>query len=233
MFTKAQKPQQPVRHVPIRRHISNCLQRIGDDEAIGNGLKYQPMLGLRISERWNRAAIACGECNPRDNGDMEFAEYKIKYAIVLPTALILGITLIVVMVFSPWAIPASAHYSPWLIVPLTLAQIGIHELTHAVVAYFAGAKPKIGLRILVAYCTFTQRINWGAYLMAAAAPLVLLTILSLSASLWPPIRIYALVFFLLNTAGSVGDAYIIALLLRQPHNAIIEDIKDGFRIYPR
>jgi hypothetical protein len=164
---------------------------------------------------------------------MKSGECKIKYAIVLPLALAVGVALLIIMLFSPWAIPANAHYSPWLIVPLALSQIGIHEATHAVVAYLAGAKPRFGVRFLVAYCTFTERITWGGYLIAAAAPLVLLTVVSLSASLWPPIRIYALVFFLLNTAGSVGDAYTIALLLRQPRNSMIEDIKDGFRVYPR
>jgi hypothetical protein len=79
-------------------------------------------------------------------------------------ALAVDVALLIIMLFSPWAIPANAHYSPWLIVPLALAQIGIREATHAVAADLFGAKPRFGVRFLVAYCTFTERATWGGYL---------------------------------------------------------------------
>ncbi len=165
--------------------------------------------------------------------DKLLGQCRINYRVVLPAACLLGMVLLAAVATIPWAMPPNSHFSAWVVAPLVLLQIVAHEAAHAAAAYLAGAKPKMGFRFLIAYCSFTQRITWMGYLLAAAAPLVMLTVASVIGALWPPARIYALIVLIVNTAGSIGDVYIIASLLRQPHNTMIEDTKDGFRVYKR
>jgi hypothetical protein len=109
--------------------------------------------------------------------------------------------------------------------PLTIV---VHELLHGLVFRLLGydvrygIAPALGAAYAAAFGQWQQR---GHNALAAAAPLVVLTALSVPLLTVPGVLSnIAFVVLLINTSGAVGDAYILYRLARMPRGTLLYDV---------
>ncbi|HMB22861.1 MAG TPA: DUF3267 domain-containing protein [Anaerolineales bacterium] len=111
----------------------------------------------------------------------------------------------------------------------------VHEAIHGFFFWvFTRSKPLFALRPLYAYAAAPDwYIPTHQYLIVALAPLVLIDILGLLAILVLPASWTFIPAFLvaLNTAGSVGDMYIVARLLRLSSGSLAKDAGDSVSFF--
>ena len=100
-----------------------------------------------------------------------------------------------------------------------------------------GARPRFGLMLLgrvalAAYCTAPgHRFGRDQYLILSAAPAVLISaagLIACWATPWAGVLVFPLAAHL---GGCVGDGAAIAKLLREPADVLVEDLRDGLRIF--
>lgn len=159
------------------------------------------------------------------------AEFQIDYTKALPIAIILGVCLMALLLAIPSAFPPSFAPLWWSILWLIGGQGLAHECTHWIVARCMGTRPRIGLGWLTAHCTFPELVRLRDYIMVAASPVAVLSVVFCVAMLWEATRGYAVLALLFNAVGSVGDLYMISFLLSQQNDTWVEDTKDGCRVY--
>lgn len=106
--------------------------------------------------------------------------------------------------------------------------IVVHELLHGLVFRLLGydvsygIAPALGAAYAAAFGQWQQR---GHNALAAAAPLVVLTAISLPLLTVPGVLSNtAFVLLLINTSGAVGDAYILYRLARMPRGTLLYDV---------
>jgi hypothetical protein len=116
-----------------------------------------------------------------------------------------------------------------------LVSIVLHELVHGAFFWlFSRSRPKFGFRAGYAYAAapgwFFPR---SQYLVIGLAPFVLLSLVGMILVTFVPIRWLAviLVGMIANASGSVGDLWIITLVLRERRKIVIEDLGDGMNFY--
>jgi len=116
-----------------------------------------------------------------------------------------------------------------------LVSIVLHELVHGAFFWlFSRSRPKFGFRAGYAYAAapgwFFPR---SQYLVIGLAPFVLLSLVGMILVTFVPIRWLAviLVGMIANASGSVGDLWIISLVLRERRKIVIEDLGDGMNFY--
>jgi hypothetical protein len=110
-----------------------------------------------------------------------------------------------------------------------------HEMLHGIFFWiFSRARPSFGVRGGYAYAAapgwyFPPR----QYAIIGLAPFIGLTILGLLLVMIVPVGFLGAVLagMVTNAAGSVGDLWIIFLVMRERRSILIEDFGDGFNFY--
>jgi hypothetical protein len=107
-----------------------------------------------------------------------------------------------------------------------------HEAVHGMVAKILGARPFYGIGQGFAYTSFHEPVTSRQYTLITAAPLVLLSVISIA--LYPVNAnwfLYILAFATTNAAGAVGDLWILRRIRHLPDDAMIFDLADGFAAF--
>jgi hypothetical protein len=118
-----------------------------------------------------------------------------------------------------------------------ILSVVLHELVHGLVMQAYGAQPRYGVlwRMLAFYATAPgQAFKRDHYLVIGLAPMIGLSLLALL-GMWvlagsPWVGLLA-ACATLNAAGSIGDLWIVAVVLRYPPHAYVVDERDGMRIF--
>lgn len=125
----------------------------------------------------------------------------------------------------------------WGIVVYVMA-VAIHELLHGVGFLIAGARPRFGVGIAgiipVAYATTSTKLRVSRMLIVAYLPLVVLSAVCIFiARQFPEYQTYALIAFVGNFAGAVGDLWIASKLWKYlPYkDVLVLDSKSGCDVY--
>lgn len=116
--------------------------------------------------------------------------------------------------------------------------IVVHELFHGFGFLIAGARPKFGVGfagvVPVAYATSDTKIRLPAMLFTAYLPFVFLSVIFLMiARLFPQYQALAMIGFISNFSGAVGDLWIASKLWKylQFKDVQVLDRKDGVEVY--
>lgn len=116
-----------------------------------------------------------------------------------------------------------------------IISIVLHELVHGAFFWlFSHSRPKFGFRGGYAYAAapgwFFPR---NQYLVIGLAPFVILSLVGMILVIFVPPRLLAviLVGMIANASGSVGDLWIISLVIRKRRKIVVEDLGDGMNIY--
>jgi hypothetical protein len=132
---------------------------------------------------------------------------------------------------------SSFNMLPILLLLLAVMALAIvlHELAHGLFFWlFARHRPEFGIGPGYAFAAMP---DWyyprGQYLVIALAPLVLLTLVGLTASVFAPQPWlnWLLVGMLINSGGAIGDMYIGWRVAREERSVLIKDSGDGFQLY--
>ena len=117
---------------------------------------------------------------------------------------------------------------PFLLTLLTVVLVlVVHEALHGVGFLLFGGRPKFGAGIkggapyLFAMCP-GKRFTWGRFLVIGALPLVVIDVAALALAGNSPLVVPAMLAFAFNTAGAVGDLWMIAVILQTPSAATFE-----------
>jgi hypothetical protein len=119
-----------------------------------------------------------------------------------------------------------------------VAAIIIHELLHGVGFMIAGARPKFGVGIAgflpIAYATSNNKVRVPNMLLVGYLPLFVLSLICVAvARVFPEYQTYALIGFIGNFSGAVGDIWITSKLWKYlPYkDALVYDSKSGCDVY--
>ena len=122
-----------------------------------------------------------------------------------------------------------------VVLAVTAAMIVLHEAAHGVCFWiFTGAAPKFAFKGAYAYAAAPDwYLPKYAYLVAALAPLVLLSLVGVALMLVvPPGAFVVLLLFLVtNASGAIGDLWVVGWLLRQPDSCYANDHGDAVSLY--
>jgi hypothetical protein len=183
-------------------------------------------------------------------------EYQVVFTLDLSRNLLVSIILNIVAVFvfvlagflfarasmllrpDFWADDLADLYSSKEIVNMLIAlvlMLIIHEAVHGLAFWFiTRERPKFGFTGIYAYTAAPEwYIPRNPMVVSALAPLVLLTVLGIVLMpIMPSVALSGLVFFLsLNTAGSVGDIFLVFWIITRTPTALVNDHGDRFTIY--
>jgi len=104
----------------------------------------------------------------------------------------------------------------------------LHEALHGVGFLAFGGRPKFGAGIkggapyLFAMCP-GKRFSWGRFLVIGLLPLAVIDAGALALAGYGPLVVPAMLAFAFNTAGAVGDLWMIAVILQTSSTATFED----------
>jgi hypothetical protein len=122
-----------------------------------------------------------------------------------------------------------------LLIAVMALAIVLHELAHGLFFWlFARHRPEFGIGPGYAFAAMP---DWfyprGQYLVIALAPLVLLTLVGLTASIFAPQPWlnWLLIGMLINCGGAIGDMYIGWRVAHEEHSVLVKDSGDGFQLY--
>jgi hypothetical protein len=118
----------------------------------------------------------------------------------------------------------------------TVLMIVLHEAVHGFTFwYFTRKKPTFGFKGLYAFAaspkgTYLPRLQ---YFVVALAPLIFLSLAGIALiPILPLLALPTLVFFLIgNAAGAIGDVWVVAWLLREPPEILLQDRGDAVTCY--
>jgi hypothetical protein len=117
--------------------------------------------------------------------------------------------------------------SPLIIVLAVLLVFVVHEALHGVGYLMFGGRPRFGAGIkgaapyLYATCP-GKRFGWGQFLVIGTLPLVVIDVIAVALAWYSPFAVIGMLAFAFNTAGAVGDLWIIAVILQTPRSASFE-----------
>jgi len=113
--------------------------------------------------------------------------------------------------------------------------IVLHELVHGAFFWIITREfPKFGFRGAYAFAAAPEwYISRSAYFSVGAAPLVIISVIGICCiRIIPSYLLFTWLFCLLaNASGAIGDLYILAYIMRQPANALIQDRGDLIAVY--
>jgi hypothetical protein len=121
---------------------------------------------------------------------------------------------------------APLSWLPALLAPVLV--LVVHEAVHGVGFLIFGGHPKFGAGIrggapyLMTTCP-GMRFSRGRMLTIGALPLAAIDIAMLALAGYGPLVVPAMLAFAFNTAGAVGDLWLIAVILQTPRTALFED----------
>lgn len=129
----------------------------------------------------------------------------------------------------------------WAALAVYMGTIIVHELLHGMGFMIGGVKPKFGVGFAgilpIAYATADSRgkLRVGSMLLAAYLPFVVLSVLFVAiAKLYPACQNLAMIGFLGNFAGAVGDLWLSSKLWKYlpfSHEAWVVDTKAGIDVF--
>ncbi len=147
---------------------------------------------------------------------------------LLPLSFILFVASIVVYVAVARQTLTTAPI-PFLLTLVTVALVlVVHEALHGVGFLLFGGRPKFGAGVkggapyFFAMCP-GKRFTWGRFLVIGALPLVVIDVAALALAGYSPLVVPAILAFAFNTAGAVGDLWMIGVILQTPNTATFED----------
>lgn len=113
--------------------------------------------------------------------------------------------------------------------------IGLHELCHGAAIRAFGGAPRYGVGVVYAvvpyaFATTDTRFTRNQFLVAALAPLVLLTLVGVPAMVLFE-RPWLAVPLALNADGAVGDVWMALTLLSYPAEVSVVDSETGLELY--
>jgi hypothetical protein len=119
---------------------------------------------------------------------------------------------------------------------MTFGTIVVHELVHGITFAAFGGSPRYGFKIKyllpLAYATSPgDRFKRNKYILIALAPLVVIDVVCLILLAIFPQAYWLAWVIVFNTAGAIGDIWMVAQLLRCPQSIKIEDRAEGMAIY--
>lgn len=108
----------------------------------------------------------------------------------------------------------------------------LHELLHGLLFRAFGLRPSFGVRVAYLYTTAERQVlPRNPYLLVGAGPFLGISLLGAALLLWPPLQGLLLLPLATHAAGSMGDLWIVARVLRCPPHALVMDLKDGADVY--
>ena len=122
----------------------------------------------------------------------------------------------------------------WLFASLA-AVVVLHEGTHGAVAALLGHRPVFGSRPPLVYVTFKEKMARAHFIAIAVAPLVILDLLFVLLFFYggDGLRLYCDLCLVMNTIGSLGDAWVVLTLVRTPKGILIQDTDTGIQVWDR
>jgi len=127
---------------------------------------------------------------------------------------------------------AEAHWASVYIGLTLFITFTFHELIHGIVAIICDAQPRFGFRYVFFYTAFDEFVTRNSYFLIAVMPLLFFDlILIILFFLFPLVRAYIYFAFIINTAGSIGDLWIVVTLLKHSKKYWIKDTKKGYAVY--
>ena len=127
---------------------------------------------------------------------------------------------------------SDAHWTPAYIALTLFITFTFHELIHGIVAIICNANPRFGFRYIFFYTAFDEFVTRNSYFFIAVTPLLLFDlILIILFFVFPLVRAYTYFAFIINTAGSAGDLWIVLTLLKHSKKHLIKDTKKGYAVY--
>lgn len=125
-----------------------------------------------------------------------------------------------------------------VVVILTAVLLVAHEGIHGLVMLLFGARPRFGATLVggsmpALYATSeSHRFTRGQYLIVAAGPAVVISVLGFWACFGPWVA-YLVLPLAIHLGGCVGDLFAFWRVVREPHGTECEDLRDGIRFYRR
>jgi hypothetical protein len=159
------------------------------------------------------------------------------FQILLYLLVILTIGLLTALVSARLSAFPSVSFGTFVVLQLSFLSVTIvlHELCHGLLIKFYGGIPTFGVKWMngigpVIYATTAGYYRISAYRNITAAPLILLSTLSIIV-IFTGYGWWVLIPFLFNAIGSGGDMLSLRVLRQYPGYYFIEDTKDGFTVY--
>lgn len=126
----------------------------------------------------------------------------------------------------------------WVAALTYVGTIVLHELLHGIGFIIAGAKPKFGVGIAgimpIAYATSSKKLSIPSMLIVAYLPFIALSLFFISLALIrPEYQQIALIGFLGNFTGAVGDLWIASKLYKylKFSDVLLKDTQSGIEVY--
>jgi hypothetical protein len=119
-------------------------------------------------------------------------------------------------------------------VVLLIGVLLLHELCHGIGIQYYGHDARYGFKFLILYATSDTGYFWrNQMIVVAALPLVIISLLLVVVTVFVPAGLAQLLLLAaaINTAGAVGDLWMIWKALQYPVHALFEDDEDGMRIF--
>lgn len=138
---------------------------------------------------------------------------------------------------APFVISAFPQQMPQLLgVGIVLLILPFHEWVHGLAIRYWGHQPRYGIKPLkgVLYATADGALFWrNQYIVVALAPLVVISALLISFSLFLPAELgfWLMIAATVNATGAVGDLWMTWVAQRFEPDALISDEEDGMRVY--
>lgn len=110
----------------------------------------------------------------------------------------------------------------------------LHECTHALLMrLISHVRPKIAVKSLYCYAGSSAYFDRGSYLPVCLLPSVIWGVVLLALYFVLPDHWFWLIHILqiANLAGSAGDYYSAACILRMKKNVLVQDLGDGVKIF--
>jgi hypothetical protein len=121
---------------------------------------------------------------------------------------------------------------------LVFLLLSLHELCHGLAFQLFGVRPRYGINLSkgVAYASASDHyLTRDAYLIVAMAPLVVISLLTvtLMALTGGGLRFVVGLLGAINAGSSVGDLWFFGVCLRYPRSLLVRDYGDGAELFTR
>lgn len=162
----------------------------------------------------------------------------------------IGVMALALVIFLGWLVLYHAAGAPMVInslperlptafgILLVLAILPLHEWIHGLAIGYFGHRARYGIKPLkgVLYATADGALFWrNQYIVVALAPLVVISLIMLVASLFFPAETALWLMFAaaLNATGAVGDLWMFIAVMRWrfPPHILVRDEEDGMRVF--
>ena len=237
LLTTAEDP----RFVHVK--IPEPLPQRAEVEESGRGYSagYYKVLGVASSPApWNWGKLAkVGPAMDLDTSQRPAWEFRLTGAVVAwmtPLSVVLFVLALAGYGAVHWSRlgpqPVPSGWAALLgLSAVLVAVIAVHEALHGIGFRAFGGRPRFGaglasgMPVAFAFCP-GHRFTRAQFLVIGALPLVGIDAFALALGAYAPLAPIGAVAIAINTAGAVGDLWMIALVLQAPRSAMFED-SDG------